>query len=111
LILARPLFRADRRPLAPRPAGVDLAVPRLTGIVITAAGRSAIFIHADGSSSALGVGSSSGAYKVQAITRDSVRLNGPDGPFTVHPQFAGATSGDGASAPPGATTGRIQDDQ
>jgi general secretion pathway protein N len=101
-ILARPLFRADRRPLAVLPASVDLTVPRLTAIVITAAGRSAIFIGPDGGARVLGVGGRSGVYEVQAITPDSVRLTGPTGALTLHPQFA--------TAPP-AINGRAQDTQ
>jgi len=89
-ILARPLFRADRRPLAVLPASVDLTVPRLTAIVITAAGRSAIFVNPDGGASVLGVGGHSGVYAVQAITPDAVRLTGPTGTLTLHPQFAAA---------------------
>jgi general secretion pathway protein N len=101
-ILARPLFRADRRPLTIVPASADLTVPRLTAIVITAAGRSAIFIGSDGGASVLGVGGRSGVYAVQAITPDAVRLTGPTGTLTLHPQFA--------TAPP-AAGGRAQDTQ
>jgi len=90
LILARPLFRTDRRPLSLAVASdsVDMTLPRLTAIVITATGRSAIFINGDGSSSILAIGGHSGVYAVLTITPDSVRLSGPNGPVMLHPQYA-----------------------
>jgi general secretion pathway protein N len=110
-ILARPLFRADRRPLAAMPAAsVNATPPRLTAIVITAAGRSAIFVNADGSASVLAVGGSSGAYVVQAITPDSARLSGPDGVVTLHPEYSGGVDAS-APAPVAVTGGHPRDDQ
>jgi hypothetical protein len=117
LILARPLFRTDRRPLAAvAQANADMTLPRLTAIVITAAGRNAIFIGADGSASVLAVGGHTGPFEVQDIASDSVRVTGPTGLVTIHPQFAGATTsgattgiGTAAPAPPNRTASRRED--
>jgi general secretion pathway protein N len=115
-ILARPLFRADRRPVADvSAASANQPLPRLAGIIITASGRTAIFINGDGSSSALGLGGQTGAYQVQTIARDSVILLGPSGPVTLHPQFANANGNAAGSAtivpPPAAPAGRVQDNE
>jgi hypothetical protein len=104
LILARPLFRADRRPLAVLTTGAgDETPPRLSAIVITATGSSAIFINADGSASVLAAGGHDGAFEVRAITPDSVRLDGPAGGLTLHPQFAAGAAAASATGAPGAT--------
>ncbi len=100
VILARPLVRPDRRPLAAVAAAappVDDTLPRLAAIIITAGGRTAVFAGADGTPTAVSVGGTIGAYQLRAIAPDRVSLDGPDGAVTVHPQFAGA-SGPGATA-------------
>ena len=90
VILARPLFRPDRRPPQAAPAVLDETVPRLSAIVITGAGRSAIFIADDGSAAVLRLGGHIGAYQLQTIAPDSVSLVGPNGAISVHPSFTAA---------------------
>jgi len=98
IMLARPLFRADRRPIAVAAVTVDDTLPRLSAIVVTAAGRMAAFDG--GSPPVVSVGNQLGAYQVRKITPDSVLLRGPNGDVTVHPEFAsdGAATGGGATA-------------
>lgn len=99
-ILARPLFRPDRRPLRAAPPATDETVPRLSAIVITGAGRSAIFIDDSGSAAILRPGGRIGAYQVQSIAPDSVRLLGPNGAIGVYPSFAAAVATPAPAAPP-----------
>lgn len=88
-ILQRPLFRPDRRPLAPD-AAVAVPLPRLSAIVISATGGTAIFSGDDGTAVAVGVGGMIDGYHVAAITPGEVRLTGAEGSRIVHPQFAPA---------------------
>jgi general secretion pathway protein N len=99
-ILARPLFRPDRRPLAPD-AAVKAPLPRLSAIVITAAGRTAIFSTDDGKSTAVAAGGLIDGYRIQTIGPGEVSLTGPDGSKTLRPQFApDAPTGAGPGAAP-----------
>jgi hypothetical protein len=94
-ILARPLFRATRRPLPPAAvATADVSLPRLSAIVITAAGSSAIFITDDGTAAVVATGGRIGAYTVLKIEPDMVRLVGPSGIINARPQFATAAAPD-----------------
>lgn len=89
-LLARPLFTPGRRP---DPAGATPAMaalrppepPRLTGILVTRAGRSAIFAAQPGGLAATVVkeGSRMGPWRVDAIHTADVQLSGPDGQRTV----------------------------
>jgi hypothetical protein len=91
-ILARPLFNPDRRPVAPTAAGQDAAagLPRLSGIMITQAGRRAIFAATGaGKPQVVGEGGTVGGNLVQSITLDQVVLIGPDGRHSVHLTFDG----------------------
>ncbi|MBP0494954.1 hypothetical protein [Roseomonas indoligenes] len=123
-ILARPLLSPDRRPAAPgtaaaRPA--DTALPRLTGTLVTPAGRSAIFA---GGSAPLVVreGGQVGAFTVRRIEPGQVTLQGPEGLRTLGPRFdpnrpaaagTGAPAGTAAPAqsqlprPPGPAAGTV----
>jgi hypothetical protein len=106
IILARPLFRPTRRPVAVAVAAaapVDDTLPRLSAIIVTGAGRSALFDGGNGAPTAVSVGGSIGAYQVFAISPDSVGLSGPNGNVQVHPQFTG-TAGSGTPAAPGGAT-------
>jgi general secretion pathway protein N len=100
-ILARPLFRSDRRALAAA-AGPAAALPRLSAIVVTAAGALAIFSPADGSAPVTaGTGSAVDGYKLVRISPDDVTLRGPDGvERTVVPQFAAPAAPATPAAPP-----------
>jgi hypothetical protein len=99
--LARPLFNADRRPVAAA-AGSNAAdaLPRLSGIMITQAGRRAIFA-ATGAGKPLVVveGGTVGGNLVQSITLGEVVLIGPDGPHRLHLAFDQALPG-ATPAPP-----------
>jgi len=101
IILARPLFRSDRRPVqavAATAAVVDNTLPRLSAIIITGTARAAVFDGDGGAPSVVSTGGRLGAYQVLAIAPDQVRLAGPNGNVVVRPQFAGAAP-DAAPAP------------
>lgn len=89
-LLARPLFSPARRPtdatglLARDPAP---SVPRLTGIIVTSAGRQAIFAGPGGKPVVLREGDRFGAFSVQAIRPGQVVLSGPDGTHALGPTF------------------------
>jgi len=87
-ILARPLFRPDRRPLSVAPVVVATALPRLSAIVMTAKGATAIFDGGDGKPVIVAAGGDLDGYKVQSIGRDRVELAGPAGRTVLRPQFA-----------------------
>ena len=102
--LARPLFSPDRRP--PRqavaavaaPALVDL--PRLSGILVTPSGRSAIFAPSGGGKPVVVTqGTTLGTYVVRSIEPEQVTLMGPNGRLVLHPAFVGAASAPGALPP------------
>ena len=88
--LARPLFSPDRRPgrnAGPAQAGPPPApLPRLSGILVTPAGRSAIFAGQP-ASTAVREGARIGTYEVRSIEPGQVTLLGPDGPRIVRPSF------------------------
>ncbi len=89
VILARPLFSPARRAAAPgmvaQPAP-DGPLPRLTGIIVTPTGRSAIF--AGGAQPVVVLeGGQLGGFVVHAIEPGQVTLLGPDGPRIVLPSF------------------------
>jgi general secretion pathway protein N len=88
--LARPLFNPDRRPIAPAASGSDAAarLPRLSGIMITPAGRRAIFAPTGtGKPQVVVEGGTIGGNLVQSITIGEVVLIGPDGRHSLHPTF------------------------
>lgn len=97
--LARPLFSPDRRPL-PDAAGPGLSgPPRLSGIMITPAGRSAIFVVGE-RQLVVPVGGVIGAFTVRSIDEQQVLLSGPAGPLLLRPSFSpeGAVAGPRAAA-------------
>jgi general secretion pathway protein N len=100
-ILQRPIFRPDRRPLAPD-AAAALPLPRLSAIVITAAGRTAIFSGDDGKSTAIQAGGVIDGYRVDSISPGEVKLTGPAGSKTLRPQFD-------PDAPPAAAAPSVPD--
>jgi len=116
-VLARPLFRADRKPYETNDQDVSTApvdLPRLTGILLASDVKRAIFAP-DGSDKPIVVseGENVGSWRVQEIAADSVTMTGPDGTRRIRPKFAanavGATPPDPvAPAPepsPGAAPG------
>jgi len=97
--LARPLFSPDRRAprqavaIAAAPAFVDL--PRLSGILVTPSGRSAIFAPSGGGKPVVATeGSTLDTYVIRSIEPEQVTLMGPKGSLVLHPAFVGP------SAPP-----------
>lgn len=85
-ILARPLFRADRRPV-PRPGKTGTALPRLSAIIVTQGARRAIFAG-EGKPLIVGLGGRVGSYRLDAIGPERIRLSGPDGRIVLRPQFS-----------------------
>ena len=90
-VLARPLFRAGRRPPpgssdAPPTASPRAIMPRLSGIVVSSAGGEAIF--EDGGKPVLAhVGDRLGAYTIASIAAGNVIVDGPDGVQALVPTF------------------------
>jgi hypothetical protein len=89
-ILARPLFSPSRRPaignvLAATPAA---ALPRLSGVLVSASGKLAIFAGPAGKPAILQVGDRLGRFVVRAISDGEVTLDGPGGRQLLHPAFA-----------------------
>ncbi len=101
-ILARPLFSPGRRPLAPNvvaeatPAAA--ALPRLTGVLVTGAGKSAIFA-AQPRATVVGEGGRLGRFTVRSIEPGRVVVIGPDGARTVEPSFDPSRPVPAAAAP------------
>jgi general secretion pathway protein N len=88
--LARPLFNPDRRPVAVAEAGSNAAagLPRLSGIMITEAGRRAIFAATGaGKPQVVEEGGTVGGNLVRSISVEEVVLLGPDGPHRLHLAF------------------------
>ena len=92
-ILARPLFRSDRRP-APGDArnlnaGGPSDLPRLTAILLTDEEKRAIF-QPTGKERPIVVveGDTVGNWRVQQIAVDAVTLSGPGGTRRVEPKFS-----------------------
>jgi hypothetical protein len=89
-IIRRPLFSIGRRP--PRVTGPNHTVtstglPRLSGIMITAGMRRAIFMPESGKPVTVGEGGSLDDYTVRRITPDQVFLSGPKGDMVLHPVY------------------------
>ncbi len=94
-ILARPLIYPGRRAPSPAVAAAVQAppepVPRLTGVIIGPAGRSALFVSAQGARSVVvQEGGHVGPYVIRAIRSNEVVLEGPDGTRSLHPAYDGA---------------------
>ena len=100
IVLARPLFAKDRRP-PPEPRGLEAArsdrLPRLSGIVIAAAYRRAIF-DGNGHPATYREGDRIGPYIILAIGSQRVTLTGPDGRQDIGLSFDSNRSA-GSAAP------------
>ena len=87
-ILARPIFSPDRRPAAAvaGAAGSETPLPRLTGVLVTADGRSAVFA---GGAQLLVVreGGQLGRYTIRKIEPGLVKIEGSDGFRVLRPTF------------------------
>jgi hypothetical protein len=89
--LARPLFSRDRRPtVVAAKAGetVISSMPRLTGVLVSPLGRSAIFAGPDGGKPmVISEGSSLGPYLIKSIAPGHVTVSGPEGERDLEPSF------------------------
>jgi hypothetical protein len=88
-VLARPLFNWRRRP-GPGAAApsADETLPRLCGIVISPAGRYAIFAAAEGhTASIMQEGAKLGPFIIETITADHVDISSATGSRSLHPSF------------------------
>lgn len=91
-VLARPLFSSSRRPadVASPIANLPKSMPRLTGVVVSPAGRFALFANADGDRPlVLSEGDHFGAAVIEAIAAGEVTVRGPDGAFVLRSTFNG----------------------
>jgi hypothetical protein len=91
-VTGRPLFEPGRRPSMNAPAAVPApvahTVPRVTGVLVSATDRSAIFDSAGtGAATVAREGGRVGEYTVQRIAAGQVTLMGPDGPLMLRPVF------------------------
>ena len=91
-ITGRPLFEPSRRPPADVPAAAPVpivrTVPRVTGVLVSATDRSAIFsAPGAGAATVAREGGRVGEYTVQRIAAGQVTLMGPDGPLMLRPIF------------------------
>ena len=104
--LARPLFSRDRRPtpVVAKVGGepVMASIPRLTGVLVTPLGSSAIFASPNGGKPVIAApGTALGPYVVQTIEPGQVTVAGPDGTLHLHPSYdATARQATVAEAPP-----------
>ena len=91
-ITARPMFEPSRRPAmdgaVAAAAPVARTVPRVTGVVVSATDRSAIFASPGaGAATVAREGGRVGEYTVKTIAAGQVTLMGPDGPLLLRPVF------------------------
>ena len=98
-IVARPLFAINRRP--PKSAGGRSAVastglPRLSGIMISQAGKRAIFMPEGGRARTLAEGAMLDEYRISQISADRVILSGAKGEMVLKPAYDGLRAGGGA---------------
>jgi len=102
-VLARPLFSPGRRPAAQaaKPAAATAPLPRMTGVIVTPAGRRAIFANGAGKAVVVMEGGRIGAYDVQSIEAGRVTLAGPDGKRVVSTAFDPKPAARAAGPAPG----------
>ncbi len=95
--LARPLMSSTRQaaPQAGSGANLNGGLPRLSGTLVAADGRIAIFARDDAGHAVIAhEGGLLGPYRVSRISPNSVTLEGPSGVQTLHPSFGAKQSGD-----------------
>ncbi len=108
-ILARPLFSPGRRPpaaAAAAPGAAAPTLPRVAGIMVTPAGRRAIFAEKGTKPLVLGEGGQVSGFTVQSIQAGQVTVRGPEGVRVLSPTFdpeapAPASPAGAAPLPPG----------
>ena len=90
-LLARPVFSPSRRPLAVAGplAAAATPLPRLTGVVVSASTRGAIFAaQGGGKGIVVTEGDWIAGYRVRSIAAGLVILLGPEGEIALRPAFA-----------------------
>lgn len=109
-ILERPLFVPGRHS-AGRPTGQagGEQVPRLTGIVMTGARRTALFQAMGEKPKVLREGETLGGWTIASITHRQVVLQKSGGTMTIElaPDKSGAPGPEGLASPFGGTGGRV----
>ncbi len=107
LALARPLFSVSRRPPAgsatPSGAASGEPLPRLSGVIITASQKQAIFQDSD-RSLVRTVGSDIGKYRIVNVELSQVTLTGPNGAKTIKPAYDDASP---VATPPSSIIGKL----
>jgi len=99
-ILGRPLFSPDRRPSSTAAAVAGLpGLPRLSGIMVSPLGRSAIFAADGAKPLVIQEGTRVAGYTVKAIEATQVRLVGPNGNVVLYPSYAPASASRVTKAP------------
>jgi hypothetical protein len=89
-ILKRPLFTVGRRPPKTahgKPLFSTNGMPRLSGIMITKAGRRAIFAPDGGKTLVLAEGATLEDGTIRSISADRVIISGPKGDITLQPTY------------------------
>jgi hypothetical protein len=88
IILTRPLFGPSRRPDAVAANDAAAGLGRLTGVMVSPTGKSAIFAGPVGGKSVVVVeGARIGEYVVGSIDVGAVTIMGPEGQRVLHPVF------------------------
>ena len=90
-LLARPLFDQTRRPLVASRSLVAVAprLPQLTGVVVSPAGKFAIFVDGKGGKPiVVREGDQVGPAVIETVAAGQVTLRGPEGILVLHPSFA-----------------------
>ena len=101
-ILARPLFSPGRRPpaAAAAPGAAPPALPRVAGIMVTPAGRRAIFAEKGTKPLVLGEGGQVSGFTVQSIQAGQVTVRGPEGVRVLSPAFDSEPPAPASPPPP-----------
>lgn len=106
-ILARPLFRPDRRPPRVRTAAAQpMPLPRLSGILIGNGFRLAMFASGSGKTRIAAAGERIDGYRIVRIGPASIILDGPKGRISLTPRFAKLHAAPPPAAPPASSMDR-----
>ena len=100
---ARPLFNMNRRPAKTvdgKTVVASTGLPRLSGIMISSAGRRAIFSPEGGKAQTLAEGASLDDYTIRKISADRVVLSGAKGEMVLKPAYDGSRAA-GETGQPG----------
>jgi general secretion pathway protein N len=90
VVLARPLFATNRRPLQPHPTAAvsaDQSLPRLTGVFVSPWSRSAIFQPANAKPVVVREGAVVAGWTIRSIDNDAITLARADQSQTIRPHF------------------------